>query len=269
MDVVRKYSPPECVATFAKMIDIADSIFLGENQADIMQFKGLFRYANINESNADFAYTWLNFPFALQSKIWIPCLQKYDNLEGCRTLTASTVLYPKAEKFKDTVKAIITKSKWANETEPLTTAFLNYIGFYDSFRKDNSTATPNRRSIGLVDPSDTLHYETTYLAYSYQQCTEWGLFITGNAPVDTSQSLPVISRLITLHYLRNKLCRNQLYLNLTEIPVSSNLNRYGAYNLSYPRLMLTGGEVDPVCSLIYNFPTSIVAQHMSDTISLT
>ena len=92
----------------------------------------------------------------------IPCLEKYDDLEGCRELTWPSLLYPKAEKFKDAVKKVVAKSQWANETNKLTTAWLNYIGFSNYYHRDNTTASSKR------DPGAKLSYAEDYLAFNYQ-----------------------------------------------------------------------------------------------------
>ena len=55
-------------------------------------------------------------------------MNQFEGLESCRLLTSPTLLYPKAEKLKSVVKEIISQSKWAGETERLTTSMLNYLG---------------------------------------------------------------------------------------------------------------------------------------------
>lgn len=183
-------------------------------------------------------------PFSTQSVSWVPCLKKYDDIKACRIITSPSLLYAKAQKFEETVTNILRKSKWANETEALTIAFLNYVGWNNGYHKDNTTASAARDLAGRDPPSPRLTYSESWLAWSYQQCTEIGLFQTGDNP--RADALPVLSRLITLHYLKNMYCRDQLYINLTETSISAKLNNYGGLNISYPRLMLTGGEVDPV-----------------------
>jgi hypothetical protein len=65
------------------------------------------------------------------------------------------------------------------------------------------------------------------------------MFLTGDEP---PYPLPLISSLVTLEYAM-KTCRDKL--NLTGLPEIERLNKYGGHSLSYPRLMLVGGEADP------------------------
>ena len=54
--------------------------------------------------------------------------------------------------------------------------------------------------------------------------------------------LPLISRLLTVKYLTN-ICR--LAFNITSPPNVNAVNKYGGFNISYPRLATVGGEADP------------------------
>ena len=138
---------------------------------------------------------------------------------------------------------IVVNGDWANETDSLTTAFLNYVGWGEKYRKVNSTTSRKRQD------ESALGYQLHDLSYTYQQCTEIGGFLTGvDEPSDT---LPIISSLVTLEYAM-KDCRTDL--NLTGMPDSARLDRYGEYNVSYARLMLVGGEADPVCIHLSPFP---------------
>jgi hypothetical protein len=68
----------------------------------------------------------------------------------------------------------------------------------------------------------------------------WGYIITGSQ-VPTDQ-LPLISRTIDIPYA-SKFCR--LAFNITEPSDVWAINKYGGFNISYPRLALIGGEWDP------------------------
>lgn len=236
---------------------MGDSILLSGDEKAAKDFKSLFKYANVNGSNAGFADYYLTIPFSTQSVTWIPCLQKFDGMRACKILTWPYLLYPEAKKFKDTVKAIFSRSNFSSEADELTNSFLNYLGWSNGYRIENGTKTSSdgSGSSGLdldiaprdPPPSPAYVYSEEWLAWNYQLCTELGLFITGDIPPKPG-TLPVISSLVTLHFVKNMWCREQTYLNLTEIgdSFSSKLNSYGGFNVSYDRLMLTGGEVDPV-----------------------
>jgi hypothetical protein len=74
---------------------------------------------------------------------------------------------------------------------------------------------------------------------SSPQCTEYGYIQTGNTPPTT---LPLISRLIDLKY-GTFFCRAAF--NITTPPEVENVNKYGGFDISYPRLANIGGQTDP------------------------
>lgn len=171
--------------------------------------------------------------------------------------------------MKKSVKAMFKKSEFASETDTLTTAFLNYIGNLSGYQKDNKTASGDsdskRRSLDatsdsssfsrrsfdpqpLSDGNFTLKYGESYLAFSYQQCTELGLFQTSDAPSAANGQLPILSKLQTLHFLKDTYCRIQLGIELNETGINPKWNELGGYLLDYPRIFFSGGEVDPVSS---------------------
>ncbi|KIW29151.1 uncharacterized protein PV07_04987 [Cladophialophora immunda] len=78
------------------------------------------------------------------------------------------------------------------------------------------------------------------LSWSYQVCKEWGYIQDGsNVPDDR---LPLISRLLTISYL-TQVCRYAF--NITTPPNVNAVNKYGGFNISYPRLATIGGQADP------------------------
>lgn len=157
-------------------------------------------------------------------------MERGAGLGWCNDITSPTLLYPKAERLRDAVKTIVDKSRWANESDSLTTAWLNYLGGENSYQKVNTS-----KSAHVVAPGRRLKPEEDLLAYIYQTCTELGLFTTGDNPLP--DILPVISRTQTLHYVRRKMCLEEVYTNLTEASGPYKLNRYGGFNISYDRLM--------------------------------
>ena len=118
------------------------------------------------------------------------------------------------------------------------------MGIADGYRKVNSTSSASlmENLLGLRRTLNPSNSDFQFDAWSYQQCTEQGFFVTGDEPADT---LPVISRFITLHS-QKQICRRQFHLNISALPNTASLHKYGGYNLSYPRLMIVGGEADPV-----------------------
>lgn len=102
---------------------------------------------------------------------------------------------------------------------------------------------------GIQDECFSTHDQTFYhqddasqswRLWPYQYCTEWGFLQTGSG-VPKNQ-LPLISRLIDLEYL-SLVCVDAF--NITTPPDLERINKYGGFNLSYPRLAYLDGEQDP------------------------
>lgn len=71
-------------------------------------------------------------------------------------------------------------------------------------------------------------------------CTQWGYLQTGSGvPAD---QLPLISRTVNLNY-SSIVCRDAFNI---DAPADTNaINKYGGFNISYDRLAIIGGEIDP------------------------
>lgn len=73
-----------------------------------------------------------------------------------------------------------------------------------------------------------------------QVCTQWGFLQTGSGvPKDI---LPLISRTNTLAY-ESIVCVEAF--NISTPPNTTAINKYGGFNISYPRLAIIDGELDP------------------------
>lgn len=68
----------------------------------------------------------------------------------------------------------------------------------------------------------------------------WGFIITGSG-VPRNQ-LPLISRSIDIPYYTIP-CRYAF--NITSPPDTESINKYGGWNISYPRLAIIDGQADP------------------------
>jgi hypothetical protein len=217
---------------FRKLINIFDNIILGENATQIAYLKQFFgRPTDI--PNVEFV-AGLSFGYNLQTHNWLPCLNSESFPSFCRDVTTSTVQFPQAKKFESKAKKIIKDGGWANDTESLTIPLLNFLGYARGFSK-GQVGESSYEDNNVEGSGQYLKLE----AYTYQLCTELGAFMTGDQP---RHPLPVISSLITLEYTM-KPCRTRL--NLTGLPDTARLTKYGGHNISYPRLMLVGGEADP------------------------
>lgn len=76
-------------------------------------------------------------------------------------------------------------------------------------------------------------------SWYYQVCTEWGYIQTGNTPPDIK---PLVSRTLDLEYL-TVFCRDAF--NISTPPDVEKVNKYGGFDIEYPRLAIIGGNADP------------------------
>lgn len=77
--------------------------------------------------------------------------------------------------------------------------------------------------------------------FPFLQCTEYGQFDTGYVPGSEGHphALPMASRYLTVDYY---LAQCQATYNKN--PVLDRFNKYGGFNLSYPRLAISTGQLD-------------------------
>lgn len=81
-----------------------------------------------------------------------------------------------------------------------------------------------------------IHTRLTVLQY----CTQWGYLQTGSGvPKD---QLPIVSRTSTLAW-GSIICVEAF--NITTPPDVDAINKYGSFGISYPRLAMIDGQMDP------------------------
>lgn len=89
--------------------------------------------------------------------------------------------------------------------------------------------------------------------------TRWGYLKTGSGV--PSDQLPLVSRLLDLDYL-SIVCRDAF--NITGPPDVDSINKYGGFDISYPRLAIVDGEADPWRQAT---PHASVAPNRTSTVS--
>jgi hypothetical protein len=151
----------------------------------------------------------------------------------CANITSQDILFPSIANLSSTAREIIANGGWANETTTLLHPVLNWIGSIKSVYIDFCQASS----------LDECYQTNTPYPFPYMQCTEYGLFATGYVPgsLGKPSTLPVASRLLTVDAaLQN--CKSTY--NITSGPNVNSFNKYGGFNLSYPRLALSAGQTD-------------------------
>lgn len=241
-EAVRKYAPPDCVQTQGKLINIMDNILMSGDNQTIDNFKGAFN-ADSFTYNDDFAYTMSQGIGYWQSLNWDPKVSDPTFFEYCSNITNDTVLY-KNENLTSSVQGFIEAGGWGNETSSLTNRMLNWIAWNQQTLIDSCSTDldacwgSNNASAAKYTDKSLENYGS--LSWNYQVCTEWGFLQSGSTVPENL--LPMISRLISIPY--NMLVCNYAF-NITSPPDTDRVNKYGGFNISYPRLAIIGGEADP------------------------
>ncbi|KAF2769483.1 hypothetical protein EJ03DRAFT_292874 [Teratosphaeria nubilosa] len=235
------YAPQDCVAVQKTLINVVDNILIGKNSSNLSaELKSTFGFPNVTYDD-DFANI-LGFGVGnWQSLNWDPAVSSPEFYNYCDNITSTQVLYPATESVRSDAAYLIGQGGYSANTS-LTTQMLNMIGYYNLTEASTCGKTQ--------DECFGTHNYTTYQDYSlsnwnslswpYQYCTEWGYLQTGSGV--PSDQLPIISRLLTLEY-ESIVCRAAF--NITTPPDTESVNKYGGYNISYPRLAIIDGEWDP------------------------
>ncbi|KAK4495861.1 hypothetical protein PRZ48_013129 [Zasmidium cellare] len=235
-DTIRQDSPPACVAPVQKIINVADTILLGENQTQIEQLKHVFDQ-DPALNNTEFA-ALLKFDYDPYLRMWVPCRDQ-SSPQFCDIMGNTTLQFPQLAAQEGEVREIISNGGWANESDTLTASFLNFVGYTTHLVPATSSTQQDSSSTSHVVKRAETNTPQRAFSYSYQMCTELGYFIGAGGP---QRPLPIISSLVTLDYLLEQ-CAQRFDL-LTPPLHTDDVSRYGGFNVSYERLMLVGGEKD-------------------------
>lgn len=220
-----------------------DNIIIGNNQSSLTyKLKSAFGLQNITYDN-DFATVLTEALGYWQSRNWDPAVGSNAFAEYSSNLTSTSLLYPATTSKRDEVVSLIAAGGY-NASETLVTQFLNYIGYInltqvapcvaENASQDQCFSTHNSTFYAQDDLSQT------WRLWVYQYCTEWGFLQTGSG-VPANQ-LPLVSRTNDIAY-QSIVCKEAF--NVTSPPKTENVNKYGGYNISYPRLAFIDGSADP------------------------
>jgi hypothetical protein len=240
---IRLFAPPDCIKNTQTLIDVVDKHLLGNNTANIQALKTVFGLGNVTD-NRDFA-NQLTGVYGWQSTNWDPELNSPSFYNYCRNVTQSADLAaPATENLRPAVAGIVSAAGYGNDTlvQNITLNAISWVNqtVLPGWRRSNYTQDRYFTSLNttaLQQYTSLEDYGAT--SWSYQVCTEWGYIQTGNTPADIQ---PLISRTLDLEYL-TFFCRAQF--NITTPPDLEKVNKYGGFNISYPRLAIIGGNADP------------------------
>lgn len=150
------------------------------------------------------------------------------------------MLYPDTLSLRPTVTSLIAAGQY-QASEALVNQMLNWIGYINL----TQVATCDETQDQCFSEHNATYYaqddiSQTWRSWPYQYCTEWGFLQTGSGvPAD---QLPLISRTNDVAY-ESIVCREAF--NLTTPANVEIVNKYGGYNISYPRLAFIDGSADP------------------------
>ncbi|EXJ93612.1 hypothetical protein A1O1_02004 [Capronia coronata CBS 617.96] len=240
---IREYGPPVCIDTQEKLINVVDNILMKNDSSTVAELKTGFGLEGLTY-NDDFANLVSGGVGWWQSKNWDPAVNSPEFDYYCGNLSSDTVLWPGYADMASNASSLIAAGGWGNESATLTPRLLNFMGWINDSYAGSCDETldqcysAHNSSASMYTDKDISNYNS--LSWAYQYCTEWGYIQTGSGvPADR---LPLISRLLTLDYL-TLVCRYAF--NITSPPDVDTINQWGGFNISYPRLALVGGEIDP------------------------
>lgn len=234
-------APQDCVATQKAIINVVDKILIGKNDSSLTkQLKETFGLGNVTYDD-DFAQVLSSGIGNWQSLNWDPEVTDNEFYRFCDNVTSTEVLYPETSSKQSAVEGLITQAGvTANKT--LTTSMLNMIGYLNL--TSISSCTDETQDQCYSSHNMTYYQQDSiedgsWRSWPYQYCTEWGFLQTGNVPAG---QLPMVSRTQGLEY-QSIICRDAF--NVTTPPDVETVNKYGGFDISYPRLAIVDGAWDP------------------------
>ncbi|KAL1957432.1 hypothetical protein VTO42DRAFT_6000 [Malbranchea cinnamomea] len=240
---VRKGAPQHCVKTTQTLVDIVDQIALHQKDEKLTtDLKNLFGMGELTHLD-DFANVLASGIYGWQSTNWDPAISNPSFFEYCGNITAHKRLYPVDEKQEQNAKALIKAAGYGRQKHILI-RLLNFVGYIKT-----TQVTPCLNRGGTLDDCFNTHdpdfyklddIDQTWRCWPYQFCTEWGYLQTGSGVPPHIK--PLISRLIDVPYT-SIVCREAFNIHT---PADVNrVNKYGGFDIEYPRLAFVDGSADP------------------------
>jgi len=243
MEPIATYGPRACIKTIQKLTNVVDNILIGQNDASLhYQLKEVFGMATV-EDDADFGMTIATPLGGWQARNWDPAVGSSSFSLYCENLTSSHLLYPEVKNLTKSVRRLLKKADHGDELDKLTVPMLNLIGYINATilhgRPENQTYA------SYISTNDKNRYarddlKQTWRSWPYQYCTQWGYLQSGAGYPSDRPSL--ISRVVDTES-QARICRHAF--NITKPSDVEAINKYGGFNISYPRLAFIDGEQDP------------------------
>ncbi|EHL01974.1 putative serine protease K12H4.7 [Glarea lozoyensis 74030] len=239
---IRVYGEPTCISYAQKIINMVDNLLIKVNTTETTtELKTAFGLPNVTYDD-DFAATlsWTTVG-TWQGRNWDPELNDPSFDEFCGNITSGVVEYSETTELVGTVQDLLKKGGYESEVSTLTTPLLNWIGWMGNTTISNCEGSQDR----CYGSHNSTYYaqdslDDDWRSWPYQYCTQWGYLQTGSGvPAD---QLPLISRMVDLEF-STIVCREAF--NISQPANVTAINKYGGFNISYPRFAIVDGEQDP------------------------
>ncbi|KAJ0107126.1 hypothetical protein J7T55_014656 [Diaporthe amygdali] len=236
---VRQYGPADCIWTQQFITDVVDKVFIdSKNETLKGQFKLFFNYATtaLDQNFVNNLYEGL---YSWQSRNWDPTIGSGTFSNWCRLITSSKLEYPSTAAANASAASILEATGYGGN-DTLTLRLLNYAGYLNRFSLadagplDGSASASSSASLATAVPAEQFD------SWGYQTCTEWGYWVTGSG-FDLSLGKPLLSRILDLEY-ENSYCESEF--GIVTPPNITAINKYGGFDISYPRLAIINGLAD-------------------------
>ncbi|KAL5423281.1 hypothetical protein PMIN04_004064 [Paraphaeosphaeria minitans] len=241
---VRNYGPADCIWTQQFITDVVDKIFIDSKNATLKgQFKTFFNY-DTTAIDQNFVSTLYSGLYSWQSRNWDSSIGSGTFSNWCKTITSSKLQYSASTATNASAAAILKATGYGGNST-LTLRLLNYAGYLQrSARRDVnsldrfiSASSPAPRSVSSAKAAVPA---AQFDSWGYQTCTEWGYWVTGSG-FDSSLGKPLLSRILDLKF-ENSYCASEF--GITASPNVTQVNKYGGFDISYPRLAIINGLAD-------------------------
>lgn len=242
-EAAQLFAPGSSANNTNKITNVIDNILIKNETDSVGRLKALFGLPNVT-ANADFANTVTGGGMIyLQSTQWDPTQNSTAYGSYCDLLSATTVVNNATEAKREDAVEVLKEGGYEDELDTLTNPLLNFIGWV-SGNIVSQCGDESDQDECFTQNNATFHQQDditqTWRSWPYQYCFEWGYLQTGSgAPAD---QLPLISRLVDLNFT-SQICKDSF--NITEPSKVERINKWGGFNLSYPRLAIVDGEHDP------------------------
>jgi len=237
-EAARIYAPGDCSITTQKLQNAVDNILIKQKDTKYPgELKQAFGYSS-TVKDLDFVNVLSTGVYGLQSYNWDPQQSSSSFFDYCDYISSDKVLANNVEAKRAIVEELLAAGGYIDEVDVLTNRTLNWISWI--YRTLGRSCGSDCSSIMDDSTVTAVDHSQTWRLWQYQVCTEWGYLQTGSGTPE--DQLSMISRLIDLES-QAAICVSAF--NITEPAHVENVNKFGGYKASYPRVAWLDGEWDP------------------------